>query len=149
MRQLLPPHKRQSNRLKWLQGCIEPIQLLFDSFDVWRTSTRMMINVNSQIKVFEGYLQTKYNEPIAIKILSYDDGLLPVSLESEGLTQQPDIGLSDENINASLPLDGEIRERFGDTDFIVYVPQHVDLNIIRSEIENYKQALIKYKIIQN
>ncbi|MEG1572835.1 MAG: hypothetical protein RR328_04705 [Bacteroidales bacterium] len=149
IRQLLPPHKRQPTRLTWLQGCIAPLQGLFNGFDAWRSNTRMMINVNSQIKIFESYLQIKYKEPIAIKIVSYDDGLLSVSLESEGATQQPEIGLSSETIHKPIPLVGEIRERFGDTDFLVYVPQNIDLNLIRAEIEKYKQALIKYKIIQN
>lgn len=147
VRQLTPPHKRQPVRLTLLRAFVAPLQLLFNSFDKWRSDTRMMINVNSQVKVFEGYLRKKYNEPITIKIVTFDDGLLMVCLETEGTLQQPDIGLEDEE-TIDVPLDGEIREKFGDADFIVYIPAGLDVNLIRAEIEKYKQALTSYKIIQ-
>ncbi|MEG1573424.1 MAG: hypothetical protein RR328_07735, partial [Bacteroidales bacterium] len=116
---------------------------MFTSFVAWRSNTRMMLNVNSQLKIFEGYLQKKYAEPIAIKIVSYDEGLWAVSLLVEGSTQQPELGLECENIPANIPLDGEIRARFGDTDFMVYIPANIPIELIRAEIEKYKQALIK------
>lgn len=147
VRQLTPPHKRQPVRLTLLRAFIAPLQALFDSFGKWRSDTRMMINVNSQVKVFEGYLRKKYNEPITIKIVTFDDGLLMVCLENEGTLQQPDIGFADEE-TADVPLDGEIRERFGDADFIVYIPAGADISLIRAEIEKYKQALTSYKIVQ-
>lgn len=148
VRQLLPPHKRQPVRLSLLRAFIAPLTQLFASFTVWRGDTRMMINVNSQVKVFEGYLRKKYNEPVTIKIITFDDGLLLVCLENEGVLLQPDVGLTDEK-RIDVPLDGEIRDRFGDADFIVYIPAGLDINLIRAEIEKYKQALTKYKIIQN
>lgn len=148
VRQLLPPHKRQSVRLSLLRAFIAPLSPLFASFADWRSDTRMMINVNSQVKVFEGYLRKKYNEPVTIKIITFDDGLLLVCLENEGVLLQPDIGLEAEK-KIDVPLDGEVRDRFGDADFIVYIPTGLDINLIRAEIEKYKQALTKYKIIQN
>lgn len=148
VRQLLPPHKRQLVRLSLLRAFIAPLSQLFASFADWRSDTRMMINVNSQVKVFEGYLRKKYNEPVTIKIITFDDGLLMVCLENEGILLQPDIGLEAEK-KIDVPLDGEIRDRFGDADFIVYIPAGLDINLIRAEIEKYKQALTKYKIIQN
>ena len=146
IRQLLPPHKRQQVRLMLLGAFVRPLAQLFSSFDRWRDDIRMMVNVNSQVKVFEEYLRKKYNEPIAIKIVTFDDGLLMVCLEHEGITLQPEIGLENESV-IEVPLDGEIRANFGDVDFIVYVPAGIDLNLIRAEIEKYKQALIRYKII--
>lgn len=148
VRQLLPPHKRQPVRLSLLRAFIAPLSQLFASFADWRSDTRMMINVNSQVKVFEGYLRKKYNEPVTIKIITFDDGLLLVCLENEGILLQPDIGLEAEK-KIDVPLDGEIRDRFGDADFIVYIPAGLDAGLIRAEIEKYKQALTKYKIIQN
>lgn len=148
VRQLLPPHKRQLVRLSLLRAFIAPLSQLFASFADWRSDTRMMINVNSQVKVFEGYLRKKYNEPVTIKIITFDDGLLMVCLENEGILLQPDIGLEAEK-KIDVPLDGEVRDRFGDADFIVYIPAGLDINLIRAEIEKYKQALTKYKIIQN
>ena len=52
-RQLLPPHKRQPNRMAFLRGLIAPLQSLFDSFNAYRNDSRMMFNVNSQVKVLE------------------------------------------------------------------------------------------------
>lgn len=153
IRQLLPPHKRQTLRLSLLQGFSKPLQLLFSDFDSWKENTYMMLNVNSQIKILEGYLRKKYNEPFAISILSYDDGLFPVGNQEEGETLWPALPMdvSEEDAKykiADIPLEGEIKEQFGDVDFTVYIPAGLDINIIRSEIEKYKQALIQYKIIQ-
>lgn len=61
----------------------------------------------------------------------------------------PAIGLESENRFAEVPLETEVRDQFGDADFIVYIPASVDINLIRAEIEKYKQALVTYKIIQN
>lgn len=149
IRQLLPPHKRQTGRLALLQSFLKPLETLFTDFDIWRANARMMINVNSQVKVFEGYLRRKYNQPIAIKIVTFSDGLLLVGLESEGSAMMPAIGLESENRFAEVPLETEVRDQFGDADFIVYIPASVDINLIRAEIEKYKQALVTYKIIQN
>lgn len=147
-RQLLPPHRRQTARLALLCSFVAPLQLLLDNFTRWRSDTRMLINVNSQVKIFEEYLRWKYNEPISIKIVTYKDGLLSVCLENEGTLLQPEFGIETEK-TVDIPLDGEIREQFGDCDFIVYVPAGLELDLIRAEIEKYKQALIKYNIIQN
>ena len=148
VRQLLPPHKRQPVRLMLLRAFAHPLADLFADFGKWRDDTRMMVNVNCQVKVFEGYLRKKYQEPISIKIITFSDGLLLVGLEEEGTTMMPSIGLETEAM-VDVPLDGEIRECFRDADFIVYIPAGIDIDLIRAEIENYKQALTKYNIIQN
>jgi hypothetical protein len=130
-----------------LQAFVLPLTRLFAAFSEWRTNTRMMINVNSQVKVFEGYLRKRYREPVAIKIVTFEDGLLPVCLEEEGTTQQPSFG--DETAEmVAIPLDGEMRMLFGDVDFVVYIPQGVDADLIGAEVEKYKQALTTFKIIQ-
>ena len=149
VRQLLPPHKRKPVRLTFLRACISPLQFLFDSFNEFRDNTRMMINVNSQVKIFESYLRKKYNEPIAIKIITFNSGLLLVGLKEEGFTMMPPIGLETENNFGEIPLDGEIRDVFGDADFIVYISAACNKILIEAEIEKYKQALTTYKIIQN
>lgn len=149
VQQLLPPHKRQPIRLTLLRSFLQPLETLFDNFDLWRDNTRMMVNVNCQVKVFEGYLRKKYNEPIAIKIITFDDGLLTIGREEEGLAMMKPIGLDDENQFAEIALDGELRIQFGNADFMVYIPTGLDINLIMAEIEKYKQALTRYKIIQN
>lgn len=120
---------------------------LFSDFNTWRENSRMMVNVNSQVKIFEGYLRKKYNESISIKIVTFNNGLMLVGLEKEGNTMWPVIGLADEEKKA-VPLKYELREKFGNADFIVYLPANIDKMLIESEIEKYKQVLTTYKIIQ-
>lgn len=148
IRQLLPPHKRQPVRIKLLTGFLAPIQKLFEDFVVWRSDSRMMINVNSQVKIFEGYLRKKYNEPISIKIVTFNNGLLLVGLLSEGKAMWPEVGLKSESQYLAIPLENEIRDKFDKADFIVYIPKNIDKMLIESEIEKYKQVLTIYKIIQ-
>lgn len=146
--QLLPPHKRQAARLKLLQGFITPLQTLFDDFHSWREDSRMMMNVNSQVRVLEGYLRKKYKEPIRIKIVTFSNGLLSVGLLSEGKTMWPAFGLLSELVLKEIPLKDEQRDKFKDADFVVYIPTHIDRSSIEADIEKYKQVLVTYKIIQ-
>lgn len=46
-----------------------------------------------------------------------------------------------------IALEGEGGQSFKDVDFIVYVPEGVDLNLVRAEIERYKIADRTYKIV--
>lgn len=110
----------------------------------------MLVNMNSQIGVLEGYLRNKYNEPVAIRIESYDDGLLWIPLASESEAQQPEFHSDCTQVPIQeIPLQFEIRDRFSDVDFIVYIPVTIDKALIQAEIDTYRQALIKYKIIQS
>lgn len=147
VRQLVPPHKRQSVRLGILRRFAGRLKELHAEFYLWRNDIRMIVNVNSQVRVLEGYLRKKYNEPFSIKVLTYDDGLMNVCLEEEGLTMMPGIG-NDEAVLQAVALEGELREQFGDTDFMVYIPAGVDKELIVAEIEKYKQVLTTYKIIR-
>lgn len=148
VRQLLPPHKRQPVRLQLLQGFITPLQTLFEGFREWREDSRMMMNVNSQVRVFEGYLRKKYKQPISIKIVTFSNGLLSVGLISEGKTMWPSISLLCEARMRAIPLKDEQRDKFEDADFIVYIPSGIDRLQIEADIEKYKQVLVTYKIIQ-
>ena len=148
VKQLLPPHKRQRMRLWLMKKFVMPLRVLFETFGIWRDDIRMLMNITSQVKVLEGYLQKKYATP-TIRIETYGDGLLFIGLEREGIAMQPEIGLEHENVVAKIPLENELRGQFGDADFIVYIPAGIDTDLIRTEIEKYKQALTRYKIIQN
>lgn len=145
VRQLTPPHKRQPTRLELLRTFITRLKELHAEFYLWRDDIRMMVNVNCQVMVLEGYLRKRYREPFAIKVLTYDDGLLAVGMEAEQM--MPGIG-NDETSWVGIALEGELREQFGDSDFIVYIPQHIDKGLITAEIEKFKQVLTTYKIIQ-
>lgn len=149
IRQLLPPHRRQPVRIWLLQVFVAPLKSLYDGFAAWRDEVRMRINLTSQIRILEGYLRLKYDPTLSITIVSFDDGLLAVGLESEGDNYHPRIGLESEaGYMVAIPLEGEMRGSLGDVDFIVYIPHGVDPNLIRAEIEKYRQAGVKYRIIQ-
>lgn len=148
IRQLVPFHKLQINRLVWLASLLYPLQELFNILVQYRKEVRRITRVTSQIKVFEGYLQTKYNETVNIKLVTFSDGALNICLEDEGILSM-DIPLSNENKEGiSIPLRLEVREQFGDVDLIVYIPMTLEIDNIRADIERFKQALITYQIIQ-
>lgn len=148
IRQQLPAHKRQPNRLRVLRALLAPLRELFTLFDAWRANIRMTINVNSQVIILEGYLRRKFNEPITIRIVTFDDGLLPVGYHAEGRTMMQPIGFYPES-PPPIPFAGEVQTLFGDADFIVYIPAWLDIEAVRAEIERYKKATAIYKIIQN
>lgn len=151
VKQLLPPHRRQKTRLSLLTSFVAPLQKLFTEFDTWRGHTRMIVNVTSQVAALEGYLKSKYNEPITIKIVTYDDGALELCTFAEGDTLSVDIGCETELDSPPMPLhkEGETRIEFGDANFLVYLPLSVDKVALTADIERFKQALLKYKLIQN
>ena len=148
VRQLVPPHRRQPVRLDFLRGLLYPLRQLWEWFELWRDDIRLRINVNSQVMVLEGYLRNKYND-VRITITSLDNGWLWVGLLSEGDLYMPKIGLlggGEQLIH--VPLLWEKRLGMGDVDFWVYIPVGVDIEAIRAEIECYRQAGVKYEIIQ-
>lgn len=151
VRQHLPWHKRLPVRLALLRALLSPLRQLFDLFDRWRHSTRLMMNVSSQVRVLEGYLQDKYGS-VFIRVVTYDEQALAIGLEEEGDTHgvyMPyDQGEESEEQAPEVPLEGELREVFGDADFIVYIPVGIEIEDIRADIERFREALIKYKIIQ-
>lgn len=149
VRQLLPTHKRQPVRLWWLRRLTAPLAGLFTDFETCRPATRILMNVTFQVRVFEGYLRKKYGQPVAIRVETYEDGGLRICLEEEGDTQRLDLALEAEGTPAAeVPLEGELREQFGDVDVVVYIPQGVDIEQVVADVERFKQALVKYKIIQ-
>ena len=150
VKQLLPWYKRQPNRLAILRAFVSPLRLLWSGFDAWRDNTRMVINVNSQVAVLEGYLKKKYEQPVSIKIVTYDDGAIKIGLIEEGRNHVLKVPLAEEvdlQKAPAVPLDGEIRAQFGDVDFIVYIPEGLNLELVTADIERFKQALIRYKIV--
>ncbi len=148
--QLIPPHKRLPNRTGWLWSLTGSLSSLWNEFVAWRANTRMMVNVNSQKLVLENYLTKKYRQQVRIRIEDYDDQLLEVSkdlLESEAT--MPGFCLLVENKDfPEIPLQGELRQRFDDVDFIVCLPKELEDKeyLVSAEIEKYKQAQLKYRI---
>ena len=126
-----------------------PLAEQWTLFCAWRTASRMLVNVNSQTAVLEGYLRTKYHEPPAIKIESYEDGLPTIALSDESEDRQVRFHSSEKgNPVPEFPLSQEIRNRFEGVGFLVYIPGHLDRTLIEAEIDRYKQALITYRLVQ-
>lgn len=154
VRQLLPNHKRQAGRMYLLRGFVQPLLTLFADFEKWRSDMRIQINMTGQVGVIQGYLRAKYDSN-AIRIANYAETGLAVGLSFEGIVHASRISLGldpeDREQPAVVPLRGEIAQQFEDVDFIVYVPSTFDdytVDLIRIDIEKYKQALVQFKIVR-
>ncbi len=157
--QLLPQHKRLPSRMRWLTALLSPLTEKWEEFTAWRTDSRMLVNVNSQTEVLAGYLRAKFDSPERIGIESYNDELLWIPLTTDSEEHLVEFSRTDEEKGGAenlpeplpypaIPLRSEIRRKFGDVDFIVYIPMNVDPTLVAAEIDKYKQALIRYRIVQ-
>ena len=142
-RSITPPHKRQPVRMAILSAFLH-LEGLLNNFFTWRLEMNMLINVNSQVKVLEGFLRTKYNNR-GILLKFHEDSLLRIGLMSEGDTHVLPLA---SNATANIPLLGENTSDLDDADFMVLIPGSVPRDSIQSEIEKYKLAEKSYKIIQ-
>ena len=138
VRQNVAPHRRQPNRLGWLWALVD-LESVWDAFVAWRDYYRYKVHVTSQHKSLEGHLNKTFGGGILIK--SYEDQFLAIGLNSE-----PAHWVLFEPMQ-EIALEGEGGQSFQDVDFIVYVPEGVDLNLVRAEIERYKIADRTYKIV--
>lgn len=146
IRQLIPAHKRQPVRLGILEAFTAPLKSLFSLFDSWRDQTRILLHVSSQIAVLEGYLRKKYNLP-GLYILTATDGALRVCLIGEGDTHRVNVPLSDDGKPAvKIPLTGELTDKLGGVDFVVFVPIWEDSERIRADVERFRPILATYGI---
>lgn len=138
IRQYIAPHRRQSVRLGWLRALVD-LDGVWQSFAAWRDYYRYKVHVTSQHRSLQGHLVKTFGSGILVK--SYEDQFLAV-----GLNAEPAHWVLLEPMQ-EIALEGEGGQRFKDVDFIVYVPQGVDLNLVRAEIERYKIADRTYKIV--
>lgn len=138
VRQYVAPHRRQRVRLGWLWALID-LESVWLAFAAWRDYYRYKVHVTSQHRSLEGHLNKTFGGGILIK--SYEDQFLAIGLNSEPahwvlFEPMPEIA-----------LEGEGGQSFQDVDFIVYVPEGIDLSLVRAEIERYKIADRTYKIV--
>lgn len=138
IRQYVAPHRRQPNRLGWLWSLVD-LDGVWRSFSDWRDYYRYKVHVTSQHRSLEGYLNKTFGGGILIK--SYEDQFLAIGLNSE-----PAHWALFEPMQ-EIALEGEGGQSFKDVDFIVYVPEGIDLSLVRAEIERYKIADRTYKIV--
>lgn len=157
--QLLPQHKRLPSRMRWLTALLSPLTAMWHEFTAWRTDSRMLVNVNSQTEVLAGYLRAKFDSQERIGIESYNDELLWIPLTTDSEEHLVEFSRTDEEQGGAknlpvplpypaIPLRSEIRRKFGDVDFIVYIPMDKDPTLVAAEIDKYKQALVRYRIVQ-
>lgn len=138
VRQYVAPHRRQPVRLAWLRALLD-LDGVWDAFSAWRDYYRYKVHVTSQHRSLQGHLNKTFGGGIRVK--SYEDQFLDIGLDSEPahwvlFDPLPEIA-----------LEGEGGQSFADVDFIVHVPEGVDLNLVRAEIERYKIADRTYKIV--
>lgn len=138
IRQYVAPHRRQPNRLGWLWSLVD-LDGVWQSFSDWRDYYRYKVHVTSQHRSLEGHLNKTFSGGILIK--SYEDQFLAIGLNSE-----PAHWVLFEPMQ-EIALEGEGGQSFKDVDFIVYVPEGIDLSLVRAEIERYKIADRTYKIV--
>lgn len=138
IRQYVAPHRRQPNRLGWLWSLVD-LDGVWQFFSDWRDYYRYKVHVTSQHRSQEGHLNKTFGGGILIK--SYEDQFLAIGLNSE-----PAHWVLFEPMQ-EIALEGEGGQSFKDVDFIVYVPEGIDLSLVRAEIERYKIADRTYKIV--
>lgn len=138
IRQYVAPHRRQPNRLGWLWSLVD-LDGVWQSFSDWRDYYRYKVHVTSQHRSLEGHLNKTFSGGILIK--SYEDQFLAIGLNSE-----PAHWVLFEPMQ-EIALEGEGGQSFKDVDFIVYVPEGINLSLVRAEIERYKIADRTYKIV--
>lgn len=112
---------------------------VWQSFSDWRDYYRYKVHVTSQHRSLEGHLNKTFGGGILIK--SYEDQFLAIGLNSE-----PAHWVLFEPMQ-EIALEGEGGQSFKDVDFIVYVPEGINLSLVRAEIERYKIADRTYKIV--
>jgi len=142
--QLLPPHKRQTVRVKILRILFN-LSDLFNRFHEWRKKQLLLIHITSQVKILEGYLRNLFGKIITIR--ENADKLKGISKLAEGQLQM--MGLSTETgMLASFPLLSEFGKDLQGADFIVIAPADIDSEALKIEIEKFKQMDKKYIIKQ-
>lgn len=139
VRQYVAPHRRQTNRLKWLWALVD-LDSIWASFVEWRSYYRYKVHVTSQHRSLQGHLSKTFGSGILIK--SYNDQFLDIGLNSE-----PAHWVFFDEPMQEIALVGESGQSFDDVDFIVYVPEGCDLPLVKAEIEKYKLADKTYKIV--
>ena len=141
VRQYVAPHRRQPHRLNWLWALTD-LDSVWASFSAWRDYYRYKVHVTSQHKSLQGHLTKMFGSGTTIRVKSYDDEFLDVGLDSEPahwIIFAPYEGVA---------LEGESERTFEDVDFVVYVPSGISAGQVEAEIERYKLADKKYRIIQ-
>lgn len=153
-KQLLPSHKRKGGRSRLFRALSEPLIERYNFFDTWRSDIRRQINMTGQVGILEGYLRHKHGDA-SIRIETYIEHGFAIGMQGEGVVNAQPIGKDPTDTDpkehkprpAEIPLQGEIRDSFGDVDFVVYVSQGLDIEAVKIDIERFKQVLTTYKII--
>ena len=141
VRQYVAPHRRQPVRLRWLWGLTD-LEGAWEQFAAWRDYYRYKVRVTGQQASVEGHLGRLLGSGVKVVVRSYADGYLSVGLEQE-VPHWVEFDPQKE-----IALEGEIEELFGGCDFVVYVPHGTDMMLVTEEVERYRLADKKYKLIE-
>lgn len=143
----LPASKRKPYRIHFLRIMINTLQALFNEFNLWRHRQRKMVNLTSQVQLFEAYLNDLFGVT-GIFMQSKETNYIGIGLDAEGEMHHLQIGLNEsEPPLADIPLSSDNSINY-DVDIVCYAPAGVDLERLKSAIERYKLATKTFKIIQ-
>ena len=144
----LPPHKRQSKRLAWLQGLVNPYAENEAAFYTWRDEMIIRAMVTGQKASLQWYLNHLY-DPILQRIIIDDSVAVgtAVSLESEGTAWVV------AGIEGTVGESGVVFALEGETtgslpkDFRVLTPNTVNTTQLKATVDLYNSAHKSYDIV--
>lgn len=148
---MLPPHKRQANRISWINGLTSPLVQLMNFFLAFRQDAIIRANVTGQTISLQWYLNYCLdNQFQRIIIINELLGGFTMGLRSEGLPVAKQFSLTSESPIAPevIPLKGENPEKLP-FNFRVVIPNSVDKGQVAAIVNKYKLAGRSYDIITN
>ncbi len=145
---MLPPHKRQTSRLAWLNALTYPLVQLMGDYLSFRQDALIRFTVTGQTISLQWYLNYLLDVELQrILIVNDQYGGFFIGLRSEGKTVAKAFGLSTETPNEpqTIPLHGENPASLP-YDFRVIIPGSVDARQVQGIVNKYKLAGRSYDI---
>lgn len=146
LRRDLPQHKRQTNRLALFYWPLAEIASLWDSFREWRKEMIYESNITGQRMSLVGLLNRLVsNSGNGITIIEHIGGGIWLSKEEE-FSDMAEISLISENSDYKyIARKGEETTAI-DGDFLVLVPDEVNVDEVRKIVDRYCIAGFEYTV---
>jgi hypothetical protein len=143
---LLPYHKRQLTRLKWLSVFSEKAKTVMNYLVSARDDANKALNVNGQTRILESHLNSIYGP--GVQIVHTAEQTLNIGLLADGEQNYLSFGFYDEDPTEfqSVALQGESQEQLTH-DYIIIAPAATDKASLRSEADKYRLAGKSFDII--
>lgn len=151
VRYLLPFHKRTQIRLIFLRLFANKVDALMNKIHNFKTIVRRSINITAQTIILQYHLNDTF-DPILRRILikHYNDQGLFIGLISDGIENYVPLKLLSEiqeNYNEIiLALKNETNQTIN-ADYLIYAPTSININQLIFELDKYRLAGKKYKIV--